>query len=115
MPNDFPVALKHNALVDIVGKLQIPFFMLFFDFCDHLEKGGNLHKAFLFGGLCKPRIHVGPFVIFACRGVLQIGKSVSDLSAFLQEFEPNLSVFFFVVCGFFKEIRYLVVAIFFRL
>jgi hypothetical protein len=70
LPIDFPIANKDRIVFNVGQELEIAFLMLFFDLANRLKQIGNLIKAFFLGGLCKARIHISPFVIFARRGIL---------------------------------------------
>ena len=70
LPINFPIANKDRIVFNVGQELEITFLMLFLDLANRLKQIGNLIKAFFLSGLCKARIHIGPFVIFARRGIL---------------------------------------------
>ncbi len=74
----------------------VAFLVALLDGGDGAELLGEGGKAFGFGSLRKVFVHVGPFVVFAIGGSLQVGGGVTDAVKFL---EPQLGVFLFVVGG----------------
>ena len=94
------------ALFEDLGRFHVleegavAFFVLLFDGGDHAEFLGECGEAFFFGGFCETFVHVGPFVVFAFGGGLQVLGGVADAFEFL---EPELRVFLFVVSGFLEQ------------
>ena len=100
--------LEHGGRFHVLEEGTVAFFMALFDGGDHAELLGEGGKAFSLGGLREVFVHVGPFVVLAVGGSLQVGSGVADTVEFL---EPQLGVFLLVVgsleeqvCNLFKTI-----------
>ena len=84
---------------DIFKQRAIAFFVMFF-YCRHKTKSvREFGESFLFGGLCKPFVHIGPLVIFSRSGGAKIFDGVTDTVKFLR---PKFSMLFFVFSRFQK-------------
>ena len=83
--------------------------MFLLDFGNQIEEYGNFGETFLASCLGHAGIHVGPLVVFAIGGILQVGFGVGHL-AVVQELEPNLGMFLLITGSFFEKVGDLVVA-----
>ena len=91
---------EHLCRFHIVEEGAVAFFVHLFDGGDHAELLGESGEAFFFSGFREAFVHVGPFVVFAFGGSLQVLGGVADAFEFL---EPKLGVFLFVVSGFLEQ------------
>ena len=114
LPDHVAFAGEDEAFLDVGKELAIAFFVFFFDLADHFEQGSDPREAFFTGGLGETVIHVGPFIVFAVSGSFQVGDGIGNFTT-VQEFEPNLRVFFFISGGFFENGCDLVVTFFLAL
>ena len=46
-------------------------------------------EAFFPGNFGKTVVHIGPFIIFPCGGVCQVGQSIRNFIAFMKQFEAD--------------------------
>ena len=105
---------------------MVAFLVGTFDGADGAELGGEFGEAFLFGVLGELDVHVGPFVVFAFSGGLEVGGRGLDAA---EGGEPQAGVFLFVAgrrqedfgellvaftLGDFGEVRVLVAGLAFR-
>lgn len=77
---------------------------------DQAHGGGDLREAFLFGYIGEFLLHFGPFIVFTGRCILQIFGGGGN-AAVVQELEPNFCMLLFVVGGFLKNSRDLLISI----
>ena len=113
LPDDDLVALEDDAVVDVGDECEISLFVLFLDRRNAFEHRRDLVKALFARLFGEGRVHVRPLVVFALCGVDQVGLGVAD--AAVEQLEPHLCVFLFVVCGLLEDVRDLDVAVLFRL
>ncbi len=111
LPNHVAVAREDEAFFDVLQQLAVAFFVFLFDFADHFKLTRDFVEAFFTGFLGHLSVHVGPFIIFAVGGSLQVSDGIRNFSAH-QILEPDLGVFLFVAGGFFKDVGNLDVAFF---
>ena len=112
LPDHIAIAGEDQAFFAIGQQLAIAFFMFLFNLGHAGKEERNMIKALFLGFLGEAGIHIGPFVVFAFRGRLQIFFGGADT---IQQLEPDLSMLFFIIGGFFKDIGNLDVAILARL
>jgi hypothetical protein len=105
MPGNGFVPLKHGAIFDMLRQVPVPGFVEFFHLGDLLERRGNLLETLLGGHFGKILIHGGPLVIFAFGRGQQVAQGIPQVKgitghdfggAFLQVFEEDLGVLFFI-------------------
>ena len=87
--------------------------MLLLDFAYHLKQLCDVVKAFFSGFLCKGRIHIGPLIVFTGSRILEVVYGFADTA--VEQLEPHLCVFLFVVGSFGEESCNLLKAFFFCL
>ena len=92
-PHAFAGLFKDLLHFDVLQKLEVAGFVGAFDVADQAELRGDFRKAFGFGFFRKSLVHVGPFVVFAFRGGLEVGGRTLDAA---QRVEPEAGVFLFV-------------------
>ena len=83
--------------------------MLLLDLGHALEQLGDVVEALFPGGLGEAGVHVGPLVILAGGGVLQVVQGVAD--AVVEELEPDLGVLLLVVGSLLEDVGDLHVAV----
>ena len=88
--------------------------MFLFDRTHCLKQCGDLCKALSLCLLGELRIHIGPLIVLTGSGIFQILRCLRHLTT-VQQLEPDLCVFLFVVCRFLKQLADLYIAIFLRL
>ena len=72
--------------------------------------GSNLCEALFLGLLCHAVVHVGPLVVFALGGSLQIASGILYGATF-KVLEPHLGVLFLIGSCLFKDGSYLLEAV----
>lgn len=92
-PHAFASLFKDLLHFDVLEKLEVAFFVGAFDSANSTELGGEFREAFFFGVLSELDIHVGPFVVFAFSGGLEVCSGTIDAA---ERSEPEASVFLFV-------------------
>ena len=109
LPDHFFVAGENEAAFNVGEELAIAFFMLLLDLGNAFHQIGDIIKAFFAGGLGETGVHVGPLIVFTGGSVSKVVGGGGD--AIMEELEPKLGVFLFVLGGLFKQIGDLDVAI----
>jgi hypothetical protein len=94
LPPNYLVLFKDLSFLQILEQGEVSLLVLFLNFGHFFEEIGNLSEAFVTGYFLKLRIHLGPFVVLAFGGCLQILLSISDS---LKEIELPFSVFSLVL------------------
>src|SRR3712207_724795 len=112
-PDTIVVAAENNAILDVLQQLQVALLVVLLDSGYQLKLGCNLGETFLTGFLGHVGVHVGPLIVLACGGVLEVIHGVTNLAT-VQVFEPKFGVFFLIEGCFLEESGYLLVAIFLR-
>ena len=112
-PNREIIADEDDAFFDVVQELAITFFVVLLDRADHPEFGGNFAEAFFRCDLGEFLIHIGPFVVFAIRGVFEVDFGGRDF-AIMEVFEPELGVLFLVQRGLEEDLGDLLIAFLLR-
>ena len=64
-PESGSIFLEYLAVLNVFKKLEVSFFMFFFNFCYAVKHDSDLFKAFFSCCFCKFSVHFGPFVVFA--------------------------------------------------
>ena len=72
-PHAFAGLFEDLLHLNVLEELEVAFLVGAFDGADGAELGGEFGKAFLFGVLGELDVHVGPFVVFAFSGGLEVG------------------------------------------
>ena len=92
-PHAFAGLFEDLLHLNVLEELEVAFLVGAFDGADGAELGGEFGKAFLFGVLGELDVHVGPFVVFAFSGGLEVGGRGLDAA---EGGEPQAGVFLFV-------------------
>ena len=92
-PHAFAGLFEDLLHLDVLEELEVAFLVGAFDGADGAELGGEFGEAFLFGVLGELDVHVGPFVVFAFSGGLEVGGRGLDAA---EGGEPQAGVFLFV-------------------
>ena len=109
LPHHIAFAREDEAVLDVLQELQVAGFVSLFNLAHQFKQSGNLCEAFLAGGLGHTGVHVGPFKVLACGGILQVGLRVRHVTI-VEQLEPNLGVFHFIAGSLLKEVGDLIVA-----
>ena len=91
---------------DVLQELEVTFFVGAFDVADRTETRGEFGEAFGFRFFGERLVHIGPFVVFAFGGGLEVLGRVADAA---QGLEPEAGVFLFVAGGLQEDFRELFV------
>ena len=92
-PHAFAGLFEDLLHLNVLEELEVAFLVGAFDGADGAELGGEFGEAFLFGVLGELDVHVGPFVVFAFSGGLEVGGRGLDAA---EGGEPQAGVFLFV-------------------
>ena len=92
-PHAFTGLFEDLLHFDVLEELEIALFMSLFDGADGAELGGEFREAFFFSFLGELDVHVGPFVVFAFSGGLEVGGRGLDAA------ESGLEVLFGLGAG----------------
>ena len=98
--------------LDVGKELAVAFLVAFFNGGNALELSGDVVESFGTGLFGETLVHVGPFLVLAVGGGLQVFDRGTDAAEVL---EPQLGVFLFVVRGFEEERGDLFIAVLFCL
>jgi hypothetical protein len=101
---------EHQSALDVGEQLAIPRLVLLLDLRHAVKQTGDLGEALLAGGLGEAGIHVGPLVVLAVGGVVQVGDGAGH-AVVVQELEPDFRVLFFVARGLGEDVADLDVAV----
>ena len=113
-PDHVAVSREDDALFNVREQLSVALLVLLLDRRDLLEQVGDVVEALGLRVLGEALVHVGPLVVLALGGVLQVRDRVRNV-AVMQELEPDLRVLLLVVCGFGEKLGNLLVAVLLRL
>ena len=113
-PGAIAVAREDEAALDVADELAIALLMMLLDGTDHAELRGDLLEALLVGDLSELVVHVGPLVVLAIGGIVQIRDRVRN-STIMQVLEPNLGMLFLVLRSLEEDVRNLNVTLVLRL
>ena len=95
-PDDDIRTFEDGTVLDVLRQLEVALLVLLFDLGHRFEESRNFGEALFPGLLGEAGIHIGPFVIFARRRVLEIVRRAADPA--VEQLEPNLGMLLFVVC-----------------
>ena len=114
-PDNLVITAEHGAGLKVSQQITVLLLVLLFSNGNVLHYGSNHWEAFLTGNGGILWIHVGPFLVFAISGSLEVGCSVTDYAGresgsdfsvtTLEELEQALGVLLFLIGGFFKHGR----------
>ena len=113
LPYTVAVAGKDQLILDIPEQPAVAFLVLLFDRADHLKQIRDMVEALLTRLLGEGGVHVGPLVVFALCGSLEVGCGI--INAAVEQFEPDFRVLLLVCGGFLEDFRNLHIAVLFRL
>ena len=95
LPHTHAVAGEHQAALDVLAELQVPGLVLLLNLGNRFELRGDVVKTLFAGDLRKTCVHVGPLVVLAGGGVLEVGHGVGDGPA-VQMLVPQLGMLFLI-------------------
>ena len=95
-PDLVAVAGEHQAALHVLQQLAVTLLVGLLDLAHLLKQGRDIGKALLLGGRREVRVHGGPLVVLARRGVEQVGGRGGNFAA-AQQLEPELRVLLLVV------------------
>lgn len=72
LPYGISLAAEHDFVFNVLEQFAVAFLMVFLDGSHHFEFCCDSFKALFAGSLCKSGIHVGPFIVFARSGILEV-------------------------------------------
>ena len=104
LPHGYATLLEHFHSLNIFQKCPISLFVHFFNCCNTTELSCQLNKALFFSLFSHSVIHISPFCIFTLSRVKKICRRVTK---FPESFEPELCMFFFIICCLKEQSRYL--------
>ena len=110
-PDSNLVALENDIGVDLVLQGEVAGFVLFFDGSNLFELLGDVVVAFGASFFGEVLVHVGPLVVFAGSGKLEILRGGVNLTV-VHELVPDFGVLFLVVGSFVEDGADLLVAVF---
>ena len=96
LPNLYFALFKNGGGLNIVQQRPVSFLVALFYCCDQPELHRKLCKAFLLRCFGELLIHIGPFVVFALRGMLKVIGSAAYAVKLL---EPQLGMLLLVIGG----------------
>ena len=108
LPDHVAIAGEHNAALHIGQQLPVALLMLLLDLGHFLEQEGDVVKALLLGLLGHGGVHIGPLIVLALGGSLQVLSGGADA---VQQLEPNLSVLLLVGGSLLKNLGDLDIAV----
>ena len=110
-PDAIAVAREHQCVLNVLQQLAITCLVGLFNLANLSKLNSQFLETFFLGLLRHTVVHVGPLVVFAFGGNLQVLAGVANLAA-MQVLIPQLGMFFLVVSRLFEDGRNLFEPIF---
>ena len=108
LPDHVPVPGEHQAALHIGQQLAVAVLVLLLDLGHFLKQEGDVVEALLLGLLGHGGVHVGPLVVLAGGGGLQVLGGGADAA---QQLEPDLGVLLLVGGGLLEDLGDLDIAV----
>ena len=102
-PSFFAFTVEYFASLDVFAQLFVAFFVFFLDLAYFFKQECDVIKTFFSCFFCEGCVHIGPLIVLASCCIFEVFYCIAD--AAIEQFEPDFSMFFFVVCSFGKDCR----------
>ena len=94
--NSLKVVSSYFASLDVFAQLFVAFFVFFLDLAYFFKQECDVIKTFFSCFFCEGCVHIGPLIVLASCCIFEVFYCIAD--AAIEQFEPDFSMFFFVVC-----------------